>query len=242
MANSSFELFNNGNVTVSSQVSVGDLIGALVLGTSVYTLTVIFFAIGLFGMAKYYIYSPSNNTDSTNAMNSVKLLTMPILWLVLGVIIYAFLTIFLESAYGIDVDKRVTFFLEARYDLLINNLVTTGTMLKAAKTVLLVVDLASKFVFWSLYLIQLVLYCIVIFMVFNVLSYKSETASAFQKVFMALLTSVIAVVVITFQSSIINHSIFKNPANIANVGTVSSVSNGLPKVLSSMIRDSSFGI
>jgi len=49
-----YDLFTNGNVSINSDIGIGDIIGALAVGMTAYLTVVIPFLIGLFAMSKYY--------------------------------------------------------------------------------------------------------------------------------------------------------------------------------------------
>lgn len=232
MAGSNFTLFTNGNVSASSSITTGDVTGALFVGGMAYVLIVVFFAIGLFSMTKFYMYNPSNSgADPTNGMTLLKLAVKPILWLVMGIIILTIVSIFLESAFNIDVKSRIKFFFEARYSTLMPNLVISAKFQGVGESLLVVIDICSKFCFWTMYGLVILMYITCGVFVLSLFSHKSGDESAFKKIFTGLFTLLVAVGVIGFLSISINSFFFANSLNIQNVGNISTFQEGMVHVV-----------
>jgi hypothetical protein len=232
-----YDLFTNGNVSINSDIGIGDIIGALAVGMTAYLTVVIPFLIGLFAMSKYYALQPGMNSDTSNSMNFFRLALKPLLWLVGGIIVYVSFVVLIEGWYGIDISSRLKFFLEARYDILVSNLKVTGTMLSLAKNLLFILDIVSTFVFWSISLLFIVLILVIVSYIFSILLENNERESTiFKRLFSAFITSVIATVLITIYSVNVSSVFFTNNATIDNIGNVTGVYDGHVKVIKYWVK------
>jgi hypothetical protein len=232
-----YDLFTNGNVQIGSNVGIGDLLGALTIGSAAYLLVVVPFLVGLFSMSKYYLMQPGMNVDAANTMNYFRLALKPLLWLIGGIILYTSLVVLLEGWYGINISSRLKFFLEARYDLIIGNLQATATVLTFAKALLLVLDIVSTFVFWSIALLFLILLFIITGYIISIFLENNEKESTvFKRLFSAAITTVIASVLITIYSVNVSRVFFTNNANINKIGNVVSVYDGNVKVFKYWVK------
>ncbi|OGS70685.1 MAG: hypothetical protein A3F91_09230 [Flavobacteria bacterium RIFCSPLOWO2_12_FULL_35_11] len=228
----SLGLFSGGNVTTASNLSLGDLVGAIFIGIIAYLTTVVFFIIGLVGVGGYFFKAAGGGGDNLAGMNFVRLALKPLLWFVVGAVIFATFKIFLEGWYNIDIGSRIKFFFEARYDSLVDNLTTTGVMLKSTKTVLTILDLLSKFAFWSIVAIFIFLY-VFVFGVFLSVFIESGNADAsiFKKILAGVFTAVISLVIIGMYNANVSRVMFsKNPV-IESVGEVRSINQGFTSAI-----------
>jgi hypothetical protein len=233
LAGSDFALFTSGDVSASSSsVTAGDVMGALFVGGMAYVLIVVFFAIGLFSMAKFYMYNPNNSgADPTNGMTLLRLATKPILWLVMGIIILTVVSIFLESAFSIDVKSRIKFFFEARYSTMMPSLVIAPKFQGVGESLMVVVDISSKFCFWTMYGLVILMYLACAVFILSLFFHKSNDESAFKKVVTGLLTLLVSIGVIGFLSNSINSFFFSSSLNIQNVGVLSTFQGGMIQVV-----------
>lgn len=226
-----YELFTNGDVSVGSSIGIGDILGSLTVGFIAYLCVVIPFLIGIFSMSKYYVMQPGMNTDASNAMNYFRLALKPLLYIIIGIVVYTSFVMLIEGWYGVNVSSRLKFFLEARYDLLVGNIKVAGSMLKFANFLLFILDLFSTFVFWSIALLFLILICIIVGYILSIfLDNNEKEATVFKRVFSAAITTVIATVLVTIYYVNVSRVFFTNNANINKVGTVVSVYDGNVKV------------
>lgn len=232
-----YELFSSGDVTSSSSIGIGDLLGSLTVGFVAYMCIVIPFLLGIFAMSKYYVMQPGMNTDAANAMNYFRLALKPLLWIVGGVIVYTSFVMFIEGWYGINISSRLKFFLEARYDLLVGNIKVAGTALSFAKFLLFVLDIFSTFVFWSIALLFLVLVCIITGYILSIfLDNNEKEATVFKRVFSASITITISVVLVSIYYVNVSRVFFTNNANINKIGNVVSVYDGNVKVFKYWVK------
>lgn len=232
-------LFSGGDVTSSSTLRPGDLVGVIFVGAMAYLTSVVFFLIGIFGIGPYFFKGPGNSmTDNTSGMNFIRLALKPLAWLVAGAMIFAFMKMFLEGLYDINIASRTQFFLEARYDVLVDNLQAHGTMLKVAQFLLMILDLSSKFAFWSIVVLYVVLVCFVL-MLFIAIMAESGNAEVgvWKRLFSGGMAVGISSAITGAYILIIDTIMFKNPVNISGMShPIASAAEAIKESIILMIR------
>ena len=219
-------LYTHGNVDIhSTAIRLGDLVIALTTGVFAYILLIGTFVYAFITLV--LVYYQNDDKSSLDARNLLKFLFKPTLLLISGLLILNLLSLFLNW-YNIDLYKEIQFFFEARYDILINNIQATHKLMPFAKSVLIVLDLVSKFAFWSLVFVHIFLYLSTVLIMFAILvakSKKENTDSVIKKVFAAGFVFIVGVVSVSIFDGFTNHVLFKENPNIQNIGIVSNISD-----------------
>lgn len=219
-------LYTHGNVTVgSSSIKIGDLIIAFVTGFMAYLLLVGTFLFSFVSVGKAYYGNDNGSRDVLDSTNLAKVFFKPIIFLIFGLIFFNVITLFLKW-YNIDIYQELKFFFEARYDTLINSLDISHRLMPFGQNILIALDLFSKFAFWSLIFVYLLIYLIVFSIIAVILVtfiQNDNDQSIIKKVFYALLVFVIGMISTGIFSSFCNNILFKDHPNIQNIGVVTDI-------------------
>ena len=219
-------LYTHGNVDIhSAAIRLGDLVIALTTGTFAYILLIGTFVYAFVTLV--LVYYQNDDKSALDARNLLKFLFKPTLLLISELLILNLIGLFLKW-YNIDLYKEIQFFFEARYDVLIDNIQATHKLMPFAKSVLIVLDLVSKFAFWSLVFVHIFLYLSTVLIMFAVLVVKPKKESAdlaVKKVFAAGFIFIVSVVSISIFDSFTNNVLFKENPNIQNIGVVTDINN-----------------
>ena len=219
-------LYTHGNVDIhSTAIRLGDLVIALTTGTFAYLLLVGAFVYAFVTLV--LVYYQNDDKSALDARNLLKFLFKPTLLLISGLLILNILNLFLHW-YNIDLYKEIQFFFEARYDILTSNIQATHKLMPFAQSVLIVLDLVSKFAFWSLVFVHIFLYISTVLIMFAILvakSKKDNADSVIKKVFAAGFVFIVGIVSISIFDSFANHVLFKENPNIQHIGVVADIND-----------------
>ena len=232
------DLFANGNLTSQSSLTIGDLVGTISVGTSVWCFTIGFFLLGVIKTGQYY-HSNQLRTE-LNGTTTFKLLIKPLSFLILGLMILAFIGAILQYTYGVDLKAIEKFFLEARYNNLVGNIHVSAKNLKIAQGLLFTLDLLSKVALWSIPLISIIIYITFFTYFLSVVSVEKGTGRGdtpvFKLVVNGLATLFVAVILTTIFNISVTNTMLKEQPNIENLGVVSSVSQLNKSIIKSWVR------
>lgn len=233
---SSYNIFSNGDVSTSSTIEVGDIGGALFIGSSAYILVVVLFSIGLFGVGKFYFSQSDGSVDALDGMNFIRILLKPMSFLFIGVFMFSVIGSIIEYWYNVDISSRVKFFLEVDYESMVSNIKAKSSILIVAKKMLFILHIASAFAFWSIIILFISMYFVVFGFVLSILLNKSD-ASVLKKIFSSGFTASIAFMAITIYSTNIDRVFFKDNPRINSINkNISSLSIGTTEVSKYMIK------
>lgn len=224
---SSLGLFSSPEMTASSPLGIGDILGALMIGSAAYFLVVIPFLLGVFSLSGYFFKNSQNNgNDNLSGMNLIRFILAPILYLLAGLFVFAFVSSLLTIIFGINVNSWMKFFFEARYSALLGNIHASGQMQKVTEGALGFLDMASTAMFWSIPMIYFILYVMLgAYILAIFMENGNSEISIIKRIIVGLIVGFISVIIITIYTSAINRSIFRGGLNIANLGEVSSIEN-----------------
>lgn len=235
-ASSSYELFASGNVSVGDMVTVGDLMGALLIGAAGYILVVLFFLFGhlrsIFKFFKKQEEGRSRGEDFTLVRHYVSVSA----WFVGGLMGFTALSITLSTLYDVDMVGRLTFFWEARYDLIIGSLQNSGKTAEIGKTLLVFLDIFSRFAYWSIVFVFLGAATLAFVYVASLMSdfNKGGEGNDFMLV-KSFLTGIIAavgeVVLFVVYGNLIGKLLLGGAPTIHGVGVISTVQDAVVKSL-----------
>jgi len=223
-----YDLFASGNVGVGQSVVIGDLAGALLFGTIGYIFIVLFFLFGhlksIFAFFKMQNEGRSRSQDFTLVRHYMGAFG----WFASGILIFSLITATLSSIYNIDIVGRIDFFWEARYELIVGNLQTTVRNGEIARGVLFILDIFSRFAYWSIVFIFLGAASVAFFYTISLLSdFSKEGNSSEGAVGKAFLAGVGAafgeVVLFSIYAVVISKLLLSSAPTIHGVGVVSSV-------------------
>lgn len=225
--NSSLGLFSSPELSNSSPLGIGDIFGVLAVGSVAYCLVVLPFLFGVFSLSGYFFKNSQNNgNDNLSGMNLLRFVLKPILYLLGGLFVFAFVSLILKATFKINVVSFLKFFFEARYNILLGNIQGTGQMKSTAEGALGLLDMVSTGMFWSIPIIYFVLYVILSAYVLSIfIETGNSEISIIKRIVVGFIVGVISVIIITIYTSSINRCIFKGGLNIENLGEVYSIEN-----------------
>lgn len=232
----SMDLFSNTSASASQRMSLGDIVGALIVGGLTYLTIVLPFVFGILSMAGHILKTDGNGAKAGEAATLMKFALVPTLWLVGGAVAFAVAHIFLNTFYNIDIYSWIKMFLEVRYESSVGNLAASGTTLSTAKSALLALDVVSKIVFWSIPVIFSLLFTMLFFYIVSIFMESSGDDSAFKKAFSGIIAATVAVVIVSMYEANVSRVVFKNSPNISPIGSVSSAHGAFTSSLKYWIR------
>lgn len=217
-------LYTHGNVNIhSTAIRLGDLVISLTTGTFAYLLLIGTFVYAFATITR--VYYQTDNKDALDARNILKFLFKPTLLLISGLLILNLLSLFLHW-YNIDMYKEIQFFFEARYDVLADHIQATHKLMPFAQSVLMILDLVSKFAFWSLVFVHIFLYLSTVLIMFAILVTKPKKENAdlvIKKVFTAGFVLMVGIVSISIFDSFTNNILFKENPSVQHIGIVTDI-------------------
>lgn len=224
----SIDLFSKASVSATQALTLGDIVGALFVGFFTYLTIVLPFLIGIIGMSSYILKSGRGDGGGVaDSQTIIRFAMMPMLWLIGGALGFAIMHIFLTTFYSIDIYSWIKMFLEVRYETSIDNLNVGGTTLSAAKYGLLVLDVFSKIVFWSIPAIFSFIFFFMLGYILSIFLDNSGDDSVFKKTFSGVVAAVVVFSVVMMYENSVTHVMFKNAPTISPVGTVGSAKGSL---------------
>ena len=237
--NQGLDLFTSGNIDSTSALKIGDLVGTLGVGILTWTLIIGMFLIGVIKSSQYY-YSKQQSPD-LNGITTVKLLIKPLTYLMIGIMILAFISVILKYNYHVNLQNNLKFFFEARYDNLVGNLEVNPRNLKTAQTILFILDLASKAAVWSIPIVSLGIFLLFFSYILAIISTEKGTGGSntpvFKLVMNSFATMFVASILITIFYTSINSYMFKSSPNIENLGTVISCSALNKQIIKKWVKE-----
>ncbi|MDD5373316.1 MAG: hypothetical protein PHO62_07830 [Sulfurimonas sp.] len=230
-------LFSNSTVSASQALSLGDIVGALAVGVFAYATIVLPFVFGIASMSEHILKSENNNGGGAGgAPTLIKFALTPTLWLVGGAMAFAIFHIFLNTFYRVDIYSWINMFLEVRYESAVGRLSASGTMLSTAKSALLVLDVASKVVFWSIPVIFGFLFVSLLLYIVSIFLESSGDDSAFKKAFAGVVAGVVALVIVSMYEQTVSRIMFKQSPVVSPIGSISTARGAFTNSLKYWIR------
>ncbi len=222
-------LYTHGNISVSSQVQMGDLIISLAIGLITYILMVTMFLTIILKIPNE-ITQGGKDEHIINVETIAKVFFKPFFVLIGTLLLLNFLNLVLR-AYNLNIFNQLKFFFEVRYNTMINNLNVSGHFLNIAKEILLIESTASKFAFWSIAFVYAAIIIATIILIFTIFLTYTQRDSLYKRIFTAFGVAIASVVLLGIYSSFLNNTMFKNHPNIPKIGVVYNITNANRKVL-----------
>lgn len=224
---SNVNIFASGNVQAGDSIEIGDIVGALGLGLAAYLFVVGFFLIGHLLSIKSFFDAMEQQKSATRGFNITRHLISVVGWFVTGLLAFTFITASVEAFYNVDVASRIKFFWEARYSVLESSLAVSATNLEIAKSLLFVLDTASKACYWGIVVIFSIIilwsggYAIALFS--HNRSNQEDFGHVAKGLGSAFIVFVLDIILFGAYAGFINSMLLSGSPNIPDMGTVSSV-------------------